>query len=287
MTRCQTATEGSFDTKAGSNARCMIRSVNNHFVNQNYTGTGYDCMKNLSATVVDATHLTCLTVATQNGSPAHVSVSMDNGLTYSNTTAIEVVPAFEWALGRRPYVGEAEGSIIYNVHPSLLAGSGGESLSFKLEGRLHPHHGNESGDFTPHYFDHHTTVGLDLAAADAKPLIQTTITVTTANLSGTVSFPLTGLPATVYEDFVLTVSTGKLTATKWKRFHKAPIPDKASNVTTFTVDHTTAGMLYGQSGDTPWMPFTALGWFNSPFEYGNHTNNPGHPLAFQGCFPEH
>jgi hypothetical protein len=246
LARCQIATEGSFDTKAGGNARCSIKSANNHFVNQNYTGDpgAYDCMKNLSATVVDSTHLTCLTVATQNGSPAHVSISMDNGLTYSNTSTIEVVPAFEWALGRRPYVGEAEGSIIYNVHPSLLA-SGGESVSLKLEGRLRPHHGNESGDFAPRYFDHHTTAGLDLAAV--KPLVQTTITVTKVNLSGAVSFPLTGLPATVYEDFVLTVSTGKLTpqaSTKWKRFHKSPIPDKASNVTTFSVDHTTAGSKF-------------------------------------------
>ena len=31
------------------------------------------------------------------------------------------VPAFEWALGRRPYVSEAEGSIVYNVQPLLRA----------------------------------------------------------------------------------------------------------------------------------------------------------------------
>ena len=92
----QVATEGSFDPNAGSNARCTIKSVNNNFVNQNYTGTGYDCMKNISATVINSTHLTCRTIATQNGSPALVSVSMDNGITFSNTTAIEVVPAFEW-----------------------------------------------------------------------------------------------------------------------------------------------------------------------------------------------
>lgn len=238
-------------------------------MNQNYTGTGYDCMKNISATVLNSTHLTCRTIATQNGSPARVTVSMDNGATFSNTTAIEVVPGFEWALGRRPYVGEPVGSIIYKVHPSMLAHSDGP-VSFELEGRLRPHHGNESGDFTPHYFDHHTTAGIDFAAAGAKPLIHTTITVTAANLSGELAFPITGLPDTVYEDFVLTVSTGKLSATKWKRFHKVPVPDKNSNVTIFSVDHTTAGMLLGQ-GESPWLPFTALGWFNSPFEYAHES----------------
>ena len=37
----QVATEGSFEPTAGSRARCTIKSVNNNFVNQNYTGTGY------------------------------------------------------------------------------------------------------------------------------------------------------------------------------------------------------------------------------------------------------
>ena len=226
-------------------------------------------MKNISATVINSTHLTCHTIATQNGSPAFVSVSMDNGITFSNKTAIDVVPAFEWALSRRPYVSEPTGSIIYKVHPSVLVDRDGV-VSFVLEGLLRPHHGNESGDFTPHYFDHHTSVGLDLAAAGADPLIQATITVTSANLTGEVSFPISDLPATVYEDFVLSVSTRKLSATKWKRFHKVPPPAATSNVTVFSVDHTTAGMLMGQA-ESPWLPFTALGWFNSPFEYAHES----------------
>lgn len=263
----QIATDGTFDTAAGSSARCTIKSVNNNFVNQNYTGNvgAYDCMKNISATVVNDTHLTCLTIATQNGSPALVSVSMDNGITWSGTAAIDVAPAFEWALGRRPYYGETNGTIIYRVHPSLLAGPG-DVAQLQLVGRIRPHHGNESGSFAPHYFDQHTSFGI--ATAADKPLVQTELIVGTHNLSGEVSFPLSGMPGTVYEDFILTVATGSMrTATKWKRFHKAPVPLQASksNVTLFSVDHTTAGMLMGQ-GDSPWLPFTALGWFNSPFE---------------------
>lgn len=35
-----------------------------------------------------------------------------------------------------------------------------------------------------------------------------------------------------------------------------------NNSTTFSVDHHTGGMLIDG-----WLPFVALGWFNSPFEY--------------------
>ena len=162
---------GSFRPVAPGAARCNIRSCNTNFVDQNYTATGYNPMKNLSATLVDATTLTCTTVPTQNGSPAHVSVSMDNGQTWSTTAVVEVVPAFEWALSRRPYFAETEGAIVYRAHPSLA----GKSL--QLVGRLRPHHGNESsgGAFTPHYFDRHTRAGLALAAA--PPLIDTAVTI--------------------------------------------------------------------------------------------------------------
>ena len=72
-----------------------------------------------------------------------------------------------------------------------------------------------------------------------------------------ISFPLAVLPATVYEDVVLTTTVElagtRLTATKWKRLHKAPAPALGSNVTVFSVDHTTAGMLMGQVRDpTTW-----------------------------------
>ena len=268
------ATEGSFDSAAGRScghpgcARCRIKSVNNNFVNQNYTSDGYDCMKNISAKIVDSTHMTCETIATQNGSPADLAVSVDNGATWSNTTVLEVVPAFEWALSRRPYISETEGAIVYKAHPSVLIAG---SRQIMLEGRLRPHHGNESDGFAPHYFDRHTAFGV--AAASDPPFLSTRITVHAHNLSGSVSFPLGSLPATVYEDFVLTITMAGansqlMSATKWKRFHKAPPPAKGSNVTVFSVDHETAGMRMGQ-GEAPWLPFTALGWFNSPFEY-NH-----------------
>ena len=79
--------------------------------------------------------------------------------------------------------------------------------------------------------------------------------------------PLQALPPTVYEDLVLTVqlSDGRI-STKSKRFQRAPLPAIASNVTRFTVDHSTAGMLVDG-----WLPFTALGWFNSPFEYAHES----------------
>jgi hypothetical protein len=235
-------------------------------VNQNYTDSvgAYDCMKNISATVINGTHLTCLTIATQNGSPALVSVSMDNGMTWSGTASIDVAPAFEWALGRRPYYRETEGAIIYTVHPSLVAGIA-MTTRVQLEGRLRPHHGNESDMLSSLYFDQHTTVGV--ATAAEKPLVQTILMVGKENSKGEVSFSLAGMPSTVYEDFVLTVSIGTQKATKWKRFHRAPVPPDGSNsnVTLFAVDHTTAGMLMGQA-ESPWLPFTALGWFNSPFE---------------------
>jgi hypothetical protein len=264
------ATDGTFDTAAGSRARCRIQSANDHYVNQNYTDDGYNPMKNLSATVVDTGTLTCVTVPTQNGSPGHLSVSMDNGQTWSNTTVIEVVPAFEWALSQRPFYGDDAAGIVYNVHPSL------SGTVFKLSGVLRPHQGNETF-FAPRYFEHHTTVGPFLARTGALPLLLTTVTARAPpDLRGSVAFSLGGLPPTVYEDFVLTVSwvaaksRHTVSATKMKRLHRAPLPPSGSNVTMFSVDHTTASMLSAQGeGSTsgPYLPFTALGWFNSPFEY--------------------
>jgi hypothetical protein len=265
----------SFDTSAGCRARCQIRSVNTAFVNQNYTSDGYRVMKNMSATVVDSSTLTCLSIPTQNGSPGRISVSMDNGNTWSNTAVLEVVPAFEWALSRRPYYGSSgSGGIVYRAHPSL------RGATLTLTGRLRPHHGNESGSgFSPGYFQHHTADGPTLSRAGAAPLLSATITPRTqSELQGTVHFSLDGLSPTVYEDFVLTVSwtalpgsngigTGghTVSATKWKRFHRVPFPSNGSNVTMFAVDHSTAGMVAAQAaGDggeaTAWTPFAALGW---------------------------
>jgi hypothetical protein len=33
------------------------------------------------------------------------------------------------------------------------------------------------------------------------------------------------------------------------------------------VDHTTKGMLLGRGGEEPWLPFLAVGWFNSAYTY--------------------
>ena len=107
-------------------------------------------------------------------------------------------------------------------------------------------------------------------AQAGQPLFSQTITVSASTLDGAISFPLSGLPPSVYEDLIVTVQTdGYPLATKVKRFQRAPPPRAGSNISIFSVDHTTGGMLMGQGGDSPWLPFAALGWFNSPFEY-NH-----------------
>ena len=54
---------------------------------------------------------------------------------------------------------------------------------------------------------------------------------------------------------------------------------QGSNVTVFQVDHETKGMLANG-----WLPFVALGWFNSPFEYA-HESEGDMSLASKGVSP--
>jgi hypothetical protein len=100
--------------------------------------------------------------------------------------------------------------------------------------------------------------------------------------TGTIDFSLGTLPSLIYGDLMLTITLADgRRATKWKRFHRAPpptvepatnkgklnsdkdVPKRGKGVpTVFSVDHTTGGMLVNG-----WLPFVAIGWFNSPFEY--------------------
>jgi hypothetical protein len=61
-----------------------------------------------------------------------------------------------------------------------------------------------------------------------------------------------------------------MTRSRYSRnFQRAP-PPANKNVTVAVVDHTTRGMLLGRGGadsGPPWLPFLAVGWFNSAFTY--------------------
>ena len=83
-----------------------------------------------------------------------------------------------------------------------------------------------------------------------------------------ISFPLEALPPTVFADLTITATIPGHGEVEYTRnFQRAPPPTNP-NITVAVVDHASRGMLLGRGGgEAPWLPFLALGWFNSAFTY--------------------
>jgi hypothetical protein len=272
--------EGSgFKLDNANRSLCSITSIDNTFVGYAYGPTGdYNPMRALPARVINSTHLTCETVRLNNPAPATVKVSMDGGVSWVTTSgtapSVSILPLVEVAVGRRPYTSEAEGQLIVKVAgPPLLPSGAAVHVSAALPSAVH-----------------------------ATPLLHGAPAAT-----GKVSllpFPLGGLPATVLADLAITValpspSPGMLaaprTASYAKNFQRAP-PPQNGNITVVVVDHLSRGMLLGRgsssgsssgggggaaaaAAEEPWLPFLAVGWFNSAFTYagqgvGDHSFAP-------------
>ena len=144
------------DFASYQSAVCSIRSLGNNFVDQAYSSTGYNCMKTLPATIINATHLTCRTLRVNNAAPANLTIvfaSTKGGKATISTSTVttnglEMMfrPYFDWAVGRRPYVYETTGSIIFK--PDVDAAG----TKLKISGRLEPHwDGNVSSFLSNEY----------------------------------------------------------------------------------------------------------------------------------------
>ena len=77
---------------SGSNPVCNVHSLDGNFVGANYTDDpsagGYNILRNLTVSVQNDTHATCVTVPIDNAAPASVSFSVDGGKTYTNATKV-------------------------------------------------------------------------------------------------------------------------------------------------------------------------------------------------------
>ena len=229
---------------ANGSALCSITSLDNTFVGINYGPVGdYNCTKRVMATVINTTHLTCKTVRLHNSAPAIVKVSLDNGTNWlPGQPLIQITPLVEVAVGRRPYTSETEGQLVVKVAgPPLLALGVHVAVTAKLPAAVH-----------------------------AAPVISEGSA--PSGSVGLVPFALASLPATVFADLTITVTIpGHGAITYSRNFQRAPPPNNP-NITVVVVDHATRGMLLGRGKtEDPWLPFLAVGWFNSAFTYAMET----------------
>lgn len=201
---------------------------------------------------------------------------MDGGKTFSTATVpLRVVPGFDYQVGRRPYIWEQEGSIIYRIRPDVLRSLYG-AAGMRVVATLGNRHSSAS-----HHHD-------DDAKEAASPVQLFSVTRPVSEAAGTIGFSLTTLPTSVDADVEVQVTllaadgssiTGGTFAGTKRRFLRTPPPPPPLQTATtknhygnkrtptvFQVDHHTGGMLLDG-----WLPFTALGWFNSPFEYSHES----------------
>eukprot|EP01047_Picozoa_sp_COSAG01_P036128 COSAG01_NODE_2809_length_7041_cov_4.383751_1_plen_609_part_00 len=283
----------------GSHARVRIKSVDNNFVDVSYSAGGYNCLGNLSATVLNATAVTTRTVPTQNSAPATVSapatahagqrrrrcvghagwwllsrrpaaaavrpaqvqVSLDGGASFGNATgALRVAPLLEVAVGRRPYTAEVTGQLVLRAAGPPLLGGGGTGSGARL-----------------------WVVARLPASVHAPALVDTEVSAGTTTLA---SFDLRALPPTVFDTLTVTATVldggggggggagtvaNGTTIVHERVFHRVP-PPRNPNVTVAAVDHTRRGIVLGRGGppsrvEAPWLPLLLAGFFNSAFTY--------------------
>lgn len=238
-------------------AICSIESLDNTFVGYQYRAVGdYNCLKHVPATVYNSTHLSCSTVRLHNSAPATVRASLDNGTTWlPGESRIDITPLVEVAVGRRPYTSERDGQLIVKAvgEPLLAPGA-----TIKIVASLPPS-------------VHRPTVVSGSAASGRVSLLK---------------FPLETLPSKVFADLLITATIpGYGTIEYTRNFQRAP-PPANQNVTVVVVDHETRGMLLGRGAEPPWLPFLAVGWFNSAFTYAMEgTADPSFAPSAQDTSP--
>jgi len=179
----------------GPTALCSFRSLDTPF---NSPGLDkYMALKAINATVLNATHLTCRATPVDNAGMAHLTVTMDGGNFSAPSAPIAFFPAVEIATSRRPYVSEANGSLLVRSPPSLA----GATL--------------------------HVTGSLASSAAAGTPLLAGSVS---GGGTASIGFDLSALPAAVLEELVVTVKAEhgskvepSMQLQKRKIFHRAPV----------------------------------------------------------------
>eukprot|EP01052_Picozoa_sp_SAG31_P023228 SAG31_NODE_1902_length_6956_cov_5.312236_1_plen_483_part_00 len=228
-------------SKSNNQAICSITSLDNTFVGYRYRAIGdYNCLRRITAYVVNSTHMSCTTVRLHNSAPAILRASLNNGTTWlPGEPRVDVEPLVEVAVGRRPYTTEREGQLVVKIASAPLLGPSDE---------------------------------VKIVAKLPKSIYAPTLISSSAG-SGRISlltFSLEPLPATVLADLLIIATIpGHGTIEYTRNFQRAP-PPRNKNVTLSVVDHTTRGMLLGRGSiesESPWLPFLAVGWFNSAFTY--------------------
>jgi hypothetical protein len=171
-----TVVGSSFSTTAAGAAAavCMISSPHDkHSTTFRFGGGGYPEATGLNITfaarVQNSTHLHCTPPAVVVGGAGLLLVSMDNGSTFSNALPIRYQPLMDVAIGRRPYLSEAQGSLLLMPSPRLY--------------------------------------GLHLRIAAALPCANWSMgwEVEMANSSTVLTFPLETLPQSINNDLRITV----------------------------------------------------------------------------------
>ena len=191
-----------------------------------------------AATLLNSTHLRCSPPPVVVGGAAALSVSLDNGSawTFSDPLPIRLEPLVDAAIGRRPYLTEITGTILLALSPRLR----GASLA--------------------------VSAALPCAGEEAS----WNWSLTAKNLSVTLPFPLTDLPAAVNNDISITVTPAApipgraLSAPPlrtWRRFLRSAPPPAGSAVEAAQVDHHTRALRVNGSS------FVGQGWF----VYGSRT----------------
>ena len=188
--------------------------------------------------MLNETHLVCTTVRLHNAAPATVRVTLDNGTTWlPGSPVISFVALVEVAVGRRPYTSEVGGVLVVKVRGGALPATAAVVVSASLPRDVH------------------------------GPLLIANDTSARAGTTTLVPFLLGPLPATVFALLTVTAHVpGHGALVYEKNFQRAPPPSNP-NVTVVVVDHTTRGIVVGRGRETPWLPFLAVGWFNSAFTY--------------------
>ena len=148
-----------------------------------------------------------------------------------------MAPLLELAVGRRPYTSETHGALIVRAAgPPLL--KAGDTLQI-------------SATLPPSAWE----AGGGGAAGGGGGALQLLNGHAKAGTTSVIRFSLAALASTVFAELTVTATlpSGQ-TIVYAKNFQKAPRPANA-NVTVFTVDHLSKGMLVGSGGETPWLPF--------------------------------
>ena len=160
-----------------------------------------------SQQVLSPTTVVCTTVPLHNAAGSTVSVSSSDGVNFSTPApGPRFIPAFDWAIGRRPYVYERHGQIVYIPAASM------NGMTVRVDGKLVPHrNGNMSSGALP-----------PSPPTKQIPLFSTFIVLSGG---GELNFSFATVPTLCYMnlELTLTLPDGRVT-TSWKLFHRAPPP---------------------------------------------------------------